>query len=274
MSLELHLNGYKFLKSEAHFTAFSKGEDMLPFCRVNFYPKTEGMMEKLTLIKTVGVFSFYEHSEGIWLSDGSSHAFVHKDYTAIDMYLPRQWGFVEQQVMFLLLNAYRYILVHLGQFQMHSAVVVKDGVGIAFCGLPGAGKSTQAHLWEEYLNAEPLNLDQPVILFKDENVLVSGSPWSGKEDCYKNDVVPLKAIVFVEQAPENRIEPMIKAQAYSLLYLNNYMLPVRDEIETKHKDAIFNIIKQVPCYRLCCTISEEAVMVAYNEIFQKGKEIK
>lgn len=170
--------------------------------------------------------------------------------------------------MFLLLNAYRYVLVHNGHFQIHSAAVTKDGYGVAFCGVPGAGKSTQAHLWEEYLGAQALNLDQPVILFDEDAVLVSGSPWSGKEDCYKSDVVPLKAIVFVEQANENTISTLSRAEAYSLLFLNNFMVPIKEEIEEKHKEAVLKIVKSVSCYRLRCTISEEAVNVAYAEIFK------
>ena len=126
MSLELNLNGYKFLKSEAHFAPFSEGEDMLPFCRVNFYHKTDNMTKGMPRLKEVGVFSFYEHEDGIMLSDSSSYAVVHNDYSTIDMYLPNQWCFAEHQVMFLLLNAYRYILVHNGHFQIHGAVVTKD----------------------------------------------------------------------------------------------------------------------------------------------------
>ena len=97
---------------------------------------------------------------------------------------------------------------------------------------------------------------------------MSGSPWSGKEDCYKAEVAELKAIVFVEQAKENTIHKITKAEAYSLLYLNNYMVPVRDEIEEKHKDAVLKLVTKVPCYRLCCTISKQATQVAYNEIFK------
>jgi hypothetical protein len=98
-------------------------------------------------------------------------------------------------------------------------------------------------------------------------VLVSGSPWSGKEECYKSDVAPLKAIVFVEQAKENTINMISKAEAYSLVFLNNFMVPVKDEIEEKHKEAVLKIVTKVPCYRLSCTISKEAVDIAYNAIF-------
>jgi hypothetical protein len=45
------------------------------------------------------------------------------------------------------------------------------------------------------------------------------------------------------------------------------MVPVKDEIEEKHKEAVLKIVTKVPCYRLSCTISKEAVDIAYNAIF-------
>ena len=110
-------------------------------------------------------------------------------------------------------------------------------------------------------------MDQPIILFEKDTVLVSGSPWSGKEDCYKNKQVPLKAIFFVEKSQNNTIKKLSIAESFSYLYLNNYLLPVNEEIDNKHKDAILRLASSVPVYQLECTISKEAVEVAYNTIF-------
>jgi hypothetical protein len=122
------------------------------------------------------------------------------------------------------------------------------------------------------LNARAINLDQPCILFKDDKVLASGSPWSGKEDCYKSDVVPLKAIFFVEQAKENKVEKLSRAESFSLLFLNNFLIPTSKDMEEKHKKAVERLILNVPVYRLKCDISEEAVLTAYNAAFNKEKD--
>jgi hypothetical protein len=123
------------------------------------------------------------------------------------------------------------------------------------------------HLWEEYLGAEALNLDQPCIFFEDDGVYVSGSPWSGKEDCYKNKRVPLKAIFFVEQAPENSAQKLSVAESFSHLYLNNYLVPFDGEMEKKHQNAVIKLASNVPVYRLKCTISKEAVEAAHKVVF-------
>ena len=249
------------------FEPFMASGDEFSFCTIKFMERPKGGLQNKKLIKKVGDHYFYQSDDNIVVANATSFVLIRNDFSQMDVYLPPNGFFVETQLAFLLLQGYRYILAHHGQFQMHSAVVVHDGCGIAFCGLPGAGKSTQAHLWEEHLGAEALNLDQPCIFFGDDEVLVSGSPWSGKEDCYKSKQVPLKAIFFVDQDPENSVEKLSVAESFSHLYLNNYLVPFNDEMEKKHQNAVIKLASNVPVYRLKCTISKEAVEVAHNIVF-------
>ncbi len=249
------------------FEPFMANGDEFPFCSINFMETTEESLKNRKLVKKVGDHYFHQLDDNIVVANATSFVLIRKDFSQMDVYLPPNGYFVETQLAFLLLQGYRYILAHHGQFQMHSAVVVHDGCGIAFCGLPGAGKSTQAHLWEKYLGAEALNLDQPCIFFENNEVYVSGSPWSGKEDCYKNKRVPLKAIFYVVQAPENSVEKLSVAESFSHLYLNNYLVPFNEEMEKKQQNIVINLASKVPVYRLNCTISKEAVEVAHNIVF-------
>ena len=253
------------------FEPFMANGDKFPFCTINFMERTKESLKNRKLIKKVGDHYFHQADDNIVVANATSFVLIRNNFSQMDVYLPPNGYFVETQLAFLLLQGYRYILAHHGQFQMHSAVVIHDGCGIAFCGLPGAGKSTQAHLWEEHLGAEALNLDQPCIFFENDKVYVSGSPWSGKEDCYKTDVAPLKAIFFIEQSKENSVGLLSKAESFSLLYLNNFLIPTSDDIEEKQKKAVEKLVLNVPVYRLRCDISEQAVMTAYNAVFDTDK---
>ncbi len=250
-----------------HFLPFTKGEDMLPECTIRFLNRPKDMLRGEACFKKVGGHSFYVLEEGVMVANYNTFALLRKNFKEMDVYIPKESKYPVRQVSFLILQAYRYALCHFGHFQMHSTVVSVDGEGVAFCGLSGAGKSTQAHLWEKHLNARAINLDQPCILFKDDKVFASGSPWSGKEDCYKTDVVPLKAIFFVEQAKENKVEKLSKAESFSLLFLNNFLIPTSKDIEEKYKKAVEKVVMNVPLYRLKCDISKEAVITAYNAVF-------
>ena len=249
------------------FEPFMTSGDEFLFCTINFMERTKESLKNRKLIKKVGDHYFHQLDDNIVVANATSFVLIKNNFSEMDVFLPPNGFFVETQLAFLLLQGYRYILAHHSHFQMHSAVVIHDGCGIAFCGLPGAGKSTQAHLWEEHLGAEALNLDQPCIFFKDDEVYISGSPWSGKEDCYKNKQVPLKAIFFVEQAPENSVQKMSVAESFSHLYLNNYLVPFDGEMEKKHQNTVIKLASKVPVYRLKCTVSKEAVEVAHNIVF-------
>ena len=261
---------YSLSQIKKQFSSFEVG-DKLPFCRINFSDRPRGILKDKKLFKRVGEHSFYSLQDGVMVANATTFAIMLENYSTMNVLLPHGIDVPERQTAFLMLQAYRYALANAGHFQMHGAVVVQNGCGVAFCGVPGAGKSTQAHLWIKHLNSQALNLDQPCVLFDNGEILVSGSPWSGKEDCYINKSVRLKAVFFVEQAKENVVEKLSCAEAFSHLFLNNFLVPVTDEIEKKHQDAVMKVAIGVPVYRLKCTISKEAVEVAYNAVFNRNE---
>lgn len=147
-----------------------------------------------------------------------------------------------------------------------SAIVYRDEV-IMFSGMKGAGKSTQARLWLENTNAWVLNYDKPVVKLDEERVLISGSPWGGKEDLAINKVRPAKALFFVHQAKENRVIRLSAAKAYSQAYLNYFVYPLNKDIEQRYDDALNQLVCKVPIYDLYCTDTKEAVEVVKRELY-------
>ena len=98
----------------------------------------------------------------------------------------------------------------------HSSVVSYKGHGYMFLGKSGTGKSTHSRLWLRNIEGTDLvNDDNPVVRITDGKARVYGSPWSGKTPCYRNIDYPLGAIVLLSQAPYNRIERLVKLNAYA-----------------------------------------------------------
>lgn len=247
------------------------GGGRLPDCTIDLYEKADGNAlfadsafscyidaDELPGAITAGDYDFAPCGDGIAVRDSRcAVVWAHDGYQKIDAVIHKTdiYAPILAQV---LMQAYRYTLLFSGGLLVHSACVVKDGGAVLFCGVPGAGKSTQARLWEQVLGAEALNNDQTAVLWNKETVLAHGTPWSGKEPCYKNEGYPLRAVVFVEKSPNDHVERLRPAEGFGLLYLNNYLVPARDGIEDACSTAIEKLAQGVPVYRQYCTMTEAA----------------
>lgn len=107
------------------------------------------------------------------------------------------------------------ILPH-GGLSMHSSVVVNEGKAFMFMGKSGTGKSTHSSLWLKHIEGSwLLNDDNPIVRVTGEEVVVYGSPWSGKTPCYRNESAPVAGIVRLRQAPRNRFRVCEDIAAFS-----------------------------------------------------------
>ena len=107
------------------------------------------------------------------------------------------------------------ILPH-GGLSMHSSVVVNEGQAFMFMGKSGTGKSTHSRLWLTHIEGSwLLNDDNPIVRVTGGDVVVYGSPWSGKTQCYRNESAPVVGIVRLKQAPRNRFRVCEDIAAFS-----------------------------------------------------------
>lgn len=253
------------------FSPFLAEKCKLPFCCIQlrnktemaklfadsvFFPFIEGEIPADAL--NVNCYYFSLCGDGVAVCDGKGIAiWVHDDFRKIEVSFEEE-SFDPMALQQFIMRAYQYTALYSGVLMIHSACVEYDGEGILFCGVPGAGKSTQARLWEKVFGAQALNNDQPCLIENENGFVVHGSPWSGKEPCYKNEFYPVKAIVFIEKHAENRIERMSPLEAFGLLHLNNYIPPMTDTAEQLYDELIERVISRIPVYRQYCTKTDEA----------------
>lgn len=114
----------------------------------------------------------------------------------------------------------------------HAALVEKDGYGVLFLGPSGMGKSTQAKLWVEHQGADFIIGDRPGLRCIDGTWYGFGMPWDGKEGIKQQKKVPIRALISLEQAPENSIRRLTKQEAIIVL-LNQVMMPMWDDAAMK-----------------------------------------
>ncbi len=149
---------------------------------------------------------------------------------------------------------------------LHSSFVEKDGGAILFTGPCDIGKSTQANLWKEYADAVVVNGDKTFIFEKDGVFYASGLPFSGSSKDCLNRVLPLKAVISLEQAESNNAQRFVSAEAFYKLYKNCYPVPYSRELTGRLFDFVQELSQSVPVYEYACLADESAVRYLEREL--------
>lgn len=146
---------------------------------------------------------------------------------------------------------------------LHGSAVCVNGQGFLFTAPSGTGKSTHARLWRERFGEEVvmINDDKPLIRFLDNEILICGSPWTGKHDLGRQIAAPLRAIVKLRRGEVNEIRHLSKAEAFKELYLQTYQFKEKEKMQVA-MSLLAKLIEQIPCFSLSCNMDPNAAEIA------------
>ena len=142
---------------------------------------------------------------------------------------------------------------------LHCAYVEYRGEAILFSAPSETGKTTQANLWEKYRGSRTVNGDRSLLGKKDGRWTAQGWPVCGTSEVCHDEAFPIRAVVMLSQAKENRAVKMTPGQAFPLVYSQITVNRWNREDHIHTMDLIQDLLESVPVYHLGCTISEEAV---------------
>ncbi len=191
------------------------------------------------------------------------------DYRDGIVYVPRSKS--ERLTEFAISNAmmlmYTFRSSAYETLMTHASVIRYKDEGYMFLGRSGTGKSTHSRMWLENIDgAALLNDDNPIIRIVDGKVLIFGSPWSGKTPCYKNEVVPLKAVVRIVRAPHNKAVRLNPIQSYaSLLPSCSCMRWDKASTAALHK-TVEKVISNVACWNMECLPEPDAARTCHDSV--------
>ena len=153
---------------------------------------------------------------------------------------------------------------------LHAALVEKDGYGVVFLGPSGMGKSTQAKLWVEHQGADFIIGDRPGLRRIDGQWIGFGMPWDGKDGIRQQKQVPIRALISLEQAPENSIRRLTKQEAMIVL-LNQVMMPMWDDAAIALLTPLMGqLATEIPFYHLKNLPNKEATDLTLETIMNDG----
>jgi len=149
------------------------------------------------------------------------------------------------------------LLAREGGFLLHAASAVRNGKAHIFTGRSGAGKTTLSRLAPGDVT---LLTDEISYVRKSaDGYTAFGTPFAGElAKAGENVSAPLAAVYLLVQGPENRLEPMVEAEAVRTL-MRNILFFAQDEatVQSVFKSAC-EFAARVPLYRMTFTKSSDA----------------
>jgi MoaA/NifB/PqqE/SkfB family radical SAM enzyme len=132
---------------------------------------------------------------------------------------------------------------------LHSSGVVLDGKGLLFAGHSEAGKSTMVKMIRDH--AEILCDDRIIVRRWPEGFRIHGTWSHGEVPTVSANSAPLRAILFLEKAPENRLVPLESKREILPRLLACLIKPhVTTEWWDKMLPLMERLADEVPCYDL------------------------
>lgn len=152
-----------------------------------------------------------------------------------------------------------HLIAQNGGFVFHSSYIAHKGGAILFSAPSGTGKSTQAELWRTLRGAEVINGDRSAVCIREGQAVACGIPFAGSSQICRNAILPLKAIVYLAQAPETSIRKLRGAEAFRRVWEGVSVNTWDKDDVGKVMDAVQQTVMGVPVYYLSCTPDERAI---------------
>ena len=153
-------------------------------------------------------------------------------------------------------------------FVFHGCVIAFDGGAYVFTAPSGVGKTTHAKNWLSRFGKRVhiLNGDKPIIRLIDGKLCACGTPWKGKEDYGANEILPLKAIVFLERGENNVAFPAEKADVITK-FMKQIYLPRTDQASLlKTLRLADGVLSDTALMHLYCNKDEESAEIALDAL--------
>ena len=161
--------------------------------------------------------------------------------------------------VFAAMLSWEKLMIDRDAMVLHSAYMCYKNTAVLFSAPSRTGKSTQASLWEEYRQTRTINGDRTLLMRDEEGWKAYGWPVCGSSKICHNETYPIRAIVMLKQATENKVYRLTGFSALKEVMEQITINGWDREFQMKAMDQLEILLAEVPVYMLECDISEDAV---------------
>lgn len=210
------------------------------------------------------------------LPDGqAAYAYLEEnDSNHMEIYFnPAYTSLLSADTIFHSMLALEKHLVLQNSFVFHCSYLDFEGKAVLFSGPSGIGKTTHTNLWCQYLpdRAKVLNGDKCLLSQEGNTFYANGWPICGSSGICYNERREVRAVVLLQQAPENRLIEEKKILTFrrvlEQLTVNYWNREFTDAAMT----FADSLVSTLPCFTYDCNISREAVDTLYQQLITVNK---
>lgn len=150
--------------------------------------------------------------------------------------------------------------------QLHCATIEDQGRGILFLGPSGIGKTTQAERWAEFRGSSIINGDVGFVQRREQDYIAWGTPWHGSSPYCLNASVPVKALVVLKQAPENRLRELTGFEKVTEVSGSVFYPTWLEDGMELCTETLNHLLTDLPVYRLDNRADRESVEILAKEL--------
>ena len=129
---------------------------------------------------------------------------------------------------------------------LHSAYMCYEDTAVLFSAPSETGKSTQADLWEKYRGTWTVNGDRSLLIREKDGWYANGWPVCGSSEICNNKSYPVRAIVMLSQAKENRISRLKGIEALRKVMEQITINAWNSEFQMQAMDELECLLQEIP----------------------------
>ena len=156
-------------------------------------------------------------------------------------------------------------------FLFHGSVIAYRGAAYIITANSGVGKTTHTRLWlSQFPNeAHVLNGDKPIVRIIDGVAYACGTPWQGKENYGRNEILPLAGISFLERGEENSARGISPSDAVTRFMTQIYLPKSNVALLAKTMRLADRVIRETHLVLLECNMNPDAAYVCRKALLNK-----
>lgn len=230
-------------------------------------------VDKSRLLISTPEQSFYQTIDGTAVEfhhpdDLLTLAAVDREWKKCQLFLKKKYSeskdstlvqMVQERLLSAFMEIFTAVLAMHKGLHIHSAAIDWQGRGLVFAAPSGVGKTTHAHLWQDLYDVIVLDGDASACRLIEGQPHVFGLPWCGTSQEYVNSSAPLQAMIFLEQAEENSIIKLDRAEAVMRMISGSFLPYWSKHLMVQVIDTAEELSNLVGCYLLQCRPDDQAV---------------